>query len=651
MKWQQNRDFIISQVESGQATRGQQDWYDRYMASGAPVGKAGMLSKTEYIKQQADQRMQLSDGRKRGGGFEQQGLASDTDIFNQAVDSGEQLVKKGGGERFLVADIGLGTTDTYLNALTDAGLLPESPTGEWEYHRKKDGMLSISPLEPDKNNTILEDYGVPALGVALTAATGGALGPIASGALGGAVSGIANGSEAILDGALRGGVTGAISGGGLGEALAGTEIAGLDQFGDLYNAPNFAGSFTQNLTNDVLTNAILTGDVDLEQSLTNAGIGMGIDTLGDVVSDSWRTSNYPEAINGKSLLTDPEGYLQELDNIRNSSDVFGLLGENGALSQITGVDIGRLPTGLIADALNGVDDLSGGNLEGIFNNLMGDRYAYEEDFFDVTSDRVFDMAGPEGIYTENPYSVGSSSSTGGSIVSGSSGTGGEGGLPGFQTSYGSGPFSSREDNNRNSTSSNVNSTPITDSMFEEGRLPEDSDLMGTTDPFEQELTVGGGTDYGTLFGGSIGEDTLPSGGESNTLPAGPDSPPVSPDITPQDDDLPEQKKELPPSGGGGGSSSNNRRRQALKLLNEAEEKKYRLARIMSSTGLSDNLRKMFNTEIQGLLETASEMVGGDLTGLIDSESKEYIEGYVEDQEYRDRKKKNEGMFARGRSQK
>jgi len=54
VKWQQNRDFIISQVESGQATEGQQDWYDRYMASGAPVGQAGMLSKTDYIKKQAN---------------------------------------------------------------------------------------------------------------------------------------------------------------------------------------------------------------------------------------------------------------------------------------------------------------------------------------------------------------------------------------------------------------------------------------------------------------------------------------------------------------------------------------------------------------------------------------------------------------------
>ena len=140
------------------------------MASGAPVGKAGMLSKTDYIKKQAnDQRATLqqfyepeatrgpssnirgsSENRYSVAGLDgaslsnykmpkniQDELLTNQDLINQALGSGSELVKKGGGERFLIADIALGTSDAYLDSLTGAGLLPESPTGEWEFHRER----------------------------------------------------------------------------------------------------------------------------------------------------------------------------------------------------------------------------------------------------------------------------------------------------------------------------------------------------------------------------------------------------------------------------------------------------------------------------------------------------------------------------------
>ena len=42
--WEQNKDFIVSQVQAGKATPGQIDWYNRWVASGSPESQAGMVA-------------------------------------------------------------------------------------------------------------------------------------------------------------------------------------------------------------------------------------------------------------------------------------------------------------------------------------------------------------------------------------------------------------------------------------------------------------------------------------------------------------------------------------------------------------------------------------------------------------------------------
>lgn len=106
-----------------------------------------------------------------------------------------ELVKKGNGERFVVADLGIEDTQEYLDALSKNGLLPELPKGYdgWEVHRKADGRIIISPNEPDPNLAsqlfpVIVTTGITAglgAGAGIVAAP---LGPAGAGAVSGAVS-------------------------------------------------------------------------------------------------------------------------------------------------------------------------------------------------------------------------------------------------------------------------------------------------------------------------------------------------------------------------------------------------------------------------------------------------------------------------------
>jgi len=46
--WQKNKDYIIEQIESGNASQSMQDWYDRWVFSGKPDTQGGMVSEEAY---------------------------------------------------------------------------------------------------------------------------------------------------------------------------------------------------------------------------------------------------------------------------------------------------------------------------------------------------------------------------------------------------------------------------------------------------------------------------------------------------------------------------------------------------------------------------------------------------------------------------
>ena len=55
MAWADNKDYIISQVTAGTATPEQQAWYDRWVFSGSPETKDGMMTQAEMDAAQTTQ--------------------------------------------------------------------------------------------------------------------------------------------------------------------------------------------------------------------------------------------------------------------------------------------------------------------------------------------------------------------------------------------------------------------------------------------------------------------------------------------------------------------------------------------------------------------------------------------------------------------
>ena len=87
-QWQQTRDFIVSQVESGNASQANQDWYDRWIASGSPDTQDGMLSTGEY---QWIQNKNTIIDRVESGNASQ----ADQDWYDRWVYSGEPDLQGG----------------------------------------------------------------------------------------------------------------------------------------------------------------------------------------------------------------------------------------------------------------------------------------------------------------------------------------------------------------------------------------------------------------------------------------------------------------------------------------------------------------------------------------------------------------------------
>ena len=114
---------------------------------------------------------------------------------------------------------------------------------------------------------------------------------------------------------------------------------------------NVVAGFVKGATNNVIGDAIATGDVDLKDALISGGIGAGVNALTDLVSDSSQFSVEAEMerirqerINqGLPALTTDELYQEALlGSMTGRSDLGGLVGEDGLLSFIPAVPTGGL---------------------------------------------------------------------------------------------------------------------------------------------------------------------------------------------------------------------------------------------------------------------------------------------------------------------
>ena len=519
-----------------------------------------------------------------------------------------------------------------------------------------------------------------ALGLIAAAATGGVglttWSPvIAAAAKGAAISG---GLNAAQGGDLESTLKAGAKGGATGLATLGLDkIPGL---GTLRQADNFGGSFVSGSTNSLVSQAIATGEISLEDAAKAGLINMGVETAKDVYDDSVFTADGNLKVGVDSVNN--EILTQEtLDKISNSTNVHGLLGKNGALSKLTGLDIGRLPTTYLGKALKAIGladrpiyDPEGTHAEdrdagkqaakdqyratmdeatisvnsgeisenewrsiertaaeaareagALAEDVFIQRTApYQEEFFDITTPRGESPI--TGIHTENPY--GKSSGLG--LFSGSFGKQGtpapiSTGTPVFDNTL---QFTPEDDPefkafmDRNPIASiDTSKTPISDEA-----------LLGIVS--EDELLNGGIINDGGIID-SIEKEDIPSF-EKEDIPF------VEKEDIPfvEKVDLPSfervaiptfEKEEIPiveeeeipvststPSGGGGGGSE---RESSDRRRKEAEEddELFRLAKIVQIEGIPEDVRAAVMGRIKGIIAGRGQRgsVEGDVTAARD----------------------------------
>jgi hypothetical protein len=275
----------------------------------------------------------------------------------------------------------------------------------------------------------IEHNPVAAIGTAALIAAAPALSGLITAPGAGAV--VAGGQAALTGGdvedILKASLTGGVTGGALNNVLPGA------------NWDNFAGALARGGWNEVIATAINEGDLaSVDNILKGAATNLGFEMAGDIFKDADMTKEDTltenDLINGEAIkdiaLRTGETTEQVIERFTNTSDMMGLLGDNGFLDQI-GLDVGYLPTDWLGDGMNAigmgrpVSDPGGkfaekakADMEGIsadtsltyaekqeqIKNIL-DQYAvdtmpYDERFFDITSPRGTSTL--TGIWTESP---------------------------------------------------------------------------------------------------------------------------------------------------------------------------------------------------------------------------------------------------------
>ena len=221
--------------------------------------------------------------------------------------------------------------------------------------------------------------------VAVTAALGAALGPVfGPGALGkGAAAGVASaGGQFMTTGEIDPATT-----------IASAVTGGLDPGGTLSNQLNLApdnvvSGFVQGATNDLVSNTITEGELDLQSAVVSGLIGAGVNAGKNLLTDASNNSIEAEmdriakerALTPEATppLSTEELYAAALKNANvGKSDLGGLVGEGGLLPFIEPV-----------------------STTGINNLLGGGAFLPNEVFFDSEGNRYTDLDILEGAAGE-----------------------------------------------------------------------------------------------------------------------------------------------------------------------------------------------------------------------------------------------------------
>ena len=125
-EWQKNKDYIVEKVNAGEATEGQQEWYDKWIESGSPETKDGMSSGTGSGETPA-----TGDGG---------GIVSDGETGAPGETEKPNVIGIGG------PTIGSGLSSIPMPGMFDKGTgdpdIGQGPGGTGEGGRPEEGMLT-----------------------------------------------------------------------------------------------------------------------------------------------------------------------------------------------------------------------------------------------------------------------------------------------------------------------------------------------------------------------------------------------------------------------------------------------------------------------------------------------------------------------------
>jgi hypothetical protein len=300
-----------------------------------------------------------------------------TEAKNEAFNLAEQLGMP------LINEQGLALNTGFVYSKDGFIVKPgDGPVGEYNIVPERQGSSSAQ---------FMTDVGIPLLLSTVAGPLAPTFGTIGAGAAAGGLASAGGGGnlEDIARGALTGGALA-----GLGEFLSPSpNVVGPDGLSNVVTntasgaaanvAPNLAaqntslfdavtgalraqnpvGSLARGTLTSAVGQAIMNGEISLEDALKGGLITLGVDTVTDVFGDV-RQTNDGNLIPGVDTLDGRLITQADVDRLTNTSDVYTLLGPEGILSQLTGLDVPYLPTTWAGNALDFVDDILGTNLGG-----------------------------------------------------------------------------------------------------------------------------------------------------------------------------------------------------------------------------------------------------------------------------------------------
>ena len=445
---------------------------------------------------------------------------------------------------------------------------------------------------------------------------------------------------------------------------------------------NFVGDFIRPAAGSVANQLIFDGEVDWADAATAGLMGVGTGAVKDMFGDSYQTNEDElvgkgegaQTVNSQdAVVSDGRGgaYITSAgEEVLNSTDFRGFLGPNGALAQLTGLDIPYMPTDYLGNAYDFLEDIGLGGLTTFALDFAGIEHGsttsketklwdydengepiykdvnvetpnrYDERFFDIFSERG-DTGEMTGIWTRNPNDWNGEGGFGGFNILGNMGNpyGQTAATPTFgDADYYSNPespgFLANDYSGMPTASMDENIYTNLNSVFD-GDNPEDlnsAELENVINQLsEEEAAAAEGTTV--IPQGPIDETTvIPQGptDETTVIPQGPTDETTVINEGPTDETTVLPPAPPPPPSGGGGGGGTPVQQKAEQDNYMIDKELYRLARITQIISLSEGDLASVQKRM-AVLREQKEAIAGDIVGAVQKKSGKYLkQTYEED---------------------